>query len=157
MQCHFILYCLFVTSSSALWDPRKVSTNKTIRVKMVPFCLKHMNSVLFSFTWGGTDSCNLLYDMQLGFNWGRRICPRSYLHHHRLAVPPAWISLTSLATPSYRTSRLAGHQGYIPYPHRAALCMFELVALLFLGHVRGSIGEHHLWARPCFSSSVLHV
>ena len=21
----------------------------------------------------------------------------------------------------------------------------------------GSIGEHHLWARPCFSSSVLHV
>ena len=26
-----------------------------------------------------------------------------------------------------------------------------------LGHMWGSIGVHHLWARPCFSSSVLHV
>ena len=33
----------------------------------------------------------------------------------------------------------------------------KLVALLLLSHVRGSIGEYHLWARPCFSSSVLHV
>ena len=24
-------------------------------------------------------------------------------------------------------------------------------------HMWGSIGVHHLWARPCFSSSVLHV
>ena len=48
-------------------------------------------------------------------------------------------------------------QGYIPYPHRAALCRFELVVLLLLGHFMGSIGVHHLWARPCFSSSVLHV
>ena len=63
----------------------------------------------------------------------------------------------SLATPPYRSSLLAGPLGYIPYPHRAAVCRFELVALLLLGHVRGSIGEHHLWARPCISSSVLHV
>ena len=35
------------------------------------------------------------------------------------------------------------HQGYIPYPHRAAVCRFELVALLLLGHVKGSIGVHH--------------
>ena len=43
-------------------------------------------------------------------------------------------------------------QGYIQYPHGAAVYRFELVALLLLGHVRGSIGEHHIWARPCFSS-----
>ena len=63
----------------------------------------------------------------------------------------------SLATPPYHSSLLAGLQGYIPYSHVAALCMFELVVLLFLGHMRGSIGVHHWWVHPCFSSSVLHV
>ena len=63
----------------------------------------------------------------------------------------------SLATSSYRSSPLAGLQDYIPYPHIAAVCMFELVVLLLLGHMWGSIGVHHLWARPCFSSSVLDV
>ena len=71
-------------------------------------------------------------------------------HQHRYPWP-------SLATPRYRSSLMAGPQGYIPYPHRAAVCRFELVALLLLGHVKGSIGEHHLWARPCFSSSILHA
>ena len=63
----------------------------------------------------------------------------------------------SFATPPYRSSLLVGPQGYIPYPQRAAVCRFELVILLLLSHMRGSIGEHHLWAHPCFSSSVLHV
>ena len=63
----------------------------------------------------------------------------------------------SLTTPPYRSSLLVGPQGYIPYPQRAAVCRFELVALLLLGHVRGPIEEHHIWARPYFSSSVLHV
>ena len=63
----------------------------------------------------------------------------------------------SLATSPYRSSLLVGPQGYIPYPHRAAVCRFELVVLLLLGHIRGSIGVHHLWAHPCFSSNVLHV
>ena len=40
---------------------------------------------------------------------------------------------------------------------RAAVCRFELVALIFLGHMRGLIGVHHLWPRTKFSSSVLHV
>ena len=35
-----------------------------------------------------------------------------------------------------------------PYPHIAAVCMFELVVLLLLGHIWGPIGVHHLWARP---------
>ena len=34
---------------------------------------------------------------------------------------------------------LAGLQGYIPYPHIAAECMFKLVVLLLLGHMWGSI------------------
>ena len=63
----------------------------------------------------------------------------------------------SLATPPYRSLLLAVPQGYILYPHTAAVYRFELVVLLLLSHVLGSIGEHHLWARPCFSSSVLHV
>ena len=63
----------------------------------------------------------------------------------------------SVATSPYRSSPLAGLQGYIPYPHRAAVCMFELVVLLLPGHMWGSIGVHHLWPRPCFSSWVQHV
>ena len=62
-----------------------------------------------------------------------------------------------LITSSYHSSPLAGLQGYIPYPHRAAICIFELTVLLLLSHMWGSIGVHHLWARPCFSSSILHV
>ena len=63
----------------------------------------------------------------------------------------------SLATSPYHSSPLAGRQGYISYPHIAAVCMFELVILHLLGHMWGSIGVHHLWAHPFFSSSVLYV
>ena len=63
----------------------------------------------------------------------------------------------SLATFPYRSSPLAGLQGYILYPHIAAECMFVLVILLLPGHMWGSIRVHHLWVHLCFSSSVLHV
>ena len=43
----------------------------------------------------------------------------------------------SLATSPYRSSPLTGLQGYIPYPHIAAVCMFELVVLLLPGHIGG--------------------
>ena len=78
-------------------------------------------------------------------------------HHHDHEVPPARISLTLSWHSPYHSSPPAGLQGYTPYPHRAALCIFELVVLLLLGHKSRSIGVHHSWARPCFSSSVLHV
>ena len=65
-------------------------------------------------------------------------------HHHHYVMPLAWISCSSLATPSYRSSLLAVPQGYIPYPHRDAVCRFELVILLWFSCMRGSIGEHHM-------------
>ena len=77
-------------------------------------------------------------------------------HHHHL-VQPARISLNLSLTSPYRSSLLAGLQGYIPYPHVAAVCMFVLVVLLLPGHMRGSIGVHHLWARLCYSCSVLRA
>ena len=77
-------------------------------------------------------------------------------HHHHPVVQLARISLTlSLATFPYRSLPLACLLGYISYLHIAAVCMFLLVVLLLLGHMWGSIGVHHLWARPCSSSSVL--
>ena len=63
----------------------------------------------------------------------------------------------SLATFPYRSSPPAGLLDYIPNLHIAAVCMFELVVLLLLGHKSGSIGVHHWWVRLCFSSSVLRV
>ena len=59
----------------------------------------------------------------------------------------------SLATSPYHSSPPAGLQGYI----HVAVCKFELVVLLLHGHMWGSIGVHHLWARPCLSSSVPRV
>ena len=63
----------------------------------------------------------------------------------------------SLATPPYDPLLPAGLQSYILYRHRAAVCRFKLVILPLLGHVKGSTGVHHLWARPYFSSSVPHA
>ena len=59
-----------------------------------------------------------------------------YNHH---VVPLARISLT---ISGYRSSPPAGLQGYILHRHIAAVCMFELVVLLLLGHMWGSIGVH---------------
>ena len=53
----------------------------------------------------------------------------------------------SVATSPYRPSPLAGLQGYIPYPHIDAVCMFEQAVLLLLGHMWVSIGVHQLLAR----------
>ena len=61
-----------------------------------------------------------------------------YIYHHHHVVPLTWISLTlSLATSPYHSSPLACLQGYTPYPHTAAVCMFELVVLPLLGHKAG--------------------
>ena len=57
-------------------------------------------------------------------------------------------SWPSLATFPYRSSPQAGLQGYIPYPHRAAVCMFWLVVQHLLGHMWGSICQcfwRNLW------------
>ena len=61
---------------------------------------------------------------------------------------------SSLATPPYRPLVPAGPQGYISYRHRATVCRFELVVLPWHVHEKGSTGVYHLWADPCFSSSV---
>ena len=60
----------------------------------------------------------------------------------------------SLATFPYHSSLLAGLQCYIPYPHLAAVCMFMLVVLLLLGHMRGSIWviSNGKWVQ-CFLSA----
>ena len=69
------------------------------------------------------------------------------MSHHQHGYP--W---PSIDTPLYRSLLPAGLQSYIPYRHRAAVRRFYLVVLPLLVHVKGAIGEHHLWARPYFSS-----
>ena len=80
-----------------------------------------------------------------------------YIYIERESSKESRVNKELVATSPCRSSPLAGLQCYIPYPHIAAGCMFELVILLLPGHMLGSIGVHHLWARPCFSSSDLHV
>ena len=87
----------------------------------------------------------------------------SYLNHDLFVYFIVYYRLTSCLQLTQRKednslpAGRAGPQDYTPYLHRAAVCRFDLVTLLLLGHVKGSIGVHHLWAHPYFSSSVLHV
>ena len=67
------------------------------------------------------------------------------IYNHHLVVPPArrtcvaHVDIPDPLSPLLPIVHrfLAGPQGYIPYPHKAAVCRFEQVALLLLGHVRG--------------------
>ena len=59
----------------------------------------------------------------------------------------------SLATSPYHSSP----QGYILCLHIAVVCKFELVVLLLLGHMRGSIGVHPLRARPCLIYIYIYI
>ena len=87
-------------------------------------------------------------------NLGQKTRLNNHPHH---VVPLAWISLTLSCHFSLSFIASGRVQGYIPYPRRTAVCMFKLVVLLLLVHMWGSIGVHHLWARPSFSTTVLHV
>ena len=78
-------------------------------------------------------------------------------YHYHLVVLSARISLTLSRHHSLSFIASDSPQGYMPCPHRPAIRRFEQVTLIILGHVKGSIGVDHLWARPYFSSSVLHV
>ena len=69
-------------------------------------------------------------------------------HHHGYPWP-------SVAISPYHSSPLAGLEGYIPYPHIAAVCIFELVVMLLLGHMRGSIGVHCWRSKDELISDVL--
>ena len=80
-----------------------------------------------------------------------------HYHHHVVLLAQISLTLSHLTSFPYRSSPHAVPQSYIPYPHIAAVCMFEQVILLLLSHMWWSIEAHHLWACLCFSSSVLHV
>ena len=51
---------------------------------------------------------------------------------HQYRYPWPYLAITP-----YRSSLLAGPQGYTLYPHRAVVCRFKLVTLLLLSHVKG--------------------
>ena len=76
------------------------------------------------------------------------VCVNIYHYHH--VVPPARISPT-LSCHFSLSSPLAGLQGYILCPHIAAVCKFELVVLLLLGHMWGSITYELVLASPAVS------
>ena len=80
------------------------------------------------------------------------------LHHHLIILSChqhgyPWLSF---AIPRNRSSLLAGHQGYTLYPHRPAVCRFELVALLLQAGPREFITYELVPTSPavfCWSGS----
>ena len=64
-----------------------------------------------------------------------------YIYYHHAAS-------TDIADPLSPLLPIVHHlwlvyQGYIPYAHIASICMLELVVLILLGHMWGSIGLHN--------------
>ena len=57
----------------------------------------------------------------------------------------------------YHPSLLASLPNYILCPYRAVIDRSLLVGQHWHDHLKKSIEEHHLWVRPCSSSSVPHV
>ena len=78
-------------------------------------------------------------------------------HHHHHVVPQALISLT--LSRHFSLSFIAsGRSSGLHLVSSHSCCMYVRAGHpAFAGHMWGSIGVHHLWARPRFSSSVLHV
>ena len=76
-------------------------------------------------------------------------CQLGNNHHHHV-MPPARISL--ILSRHFSLSFIASGRSSGLHPVSShSFCMYVRAIC------GGSIGVHHLWARPCFSSSVLHV
>ena len=76
-------------------------------------------------------------------------------HHHVILL--AWISLTLSRHFSLSFSTSSRSSGLHPVSSHSC-CMYVWTGRpAFLWSYAGSIGVHHWWVRPCFSSSVLRV
>ena len=85
---------------------------------------------------------------------GRLYVPKiQKFHYHHLVVPSARISQTLSC--HFSLSFIASGRSSGLLPVSSPSCC--ILVLLLHGNVKGSIGLHHLWARPYNSSSVLHV
>ena len=134
----------YFSSVFTLYKKSCQSVRKSIRITL---------KIVF-LSWKYAPAHDLIYDNTENFDINSEIqCMFIIIMSCRQHGYP-W---PSLATSPYHSSPPAGLLGYILCPHIAAVCMFGLVVLLLLGHMWGSIGVHHLRARPCFSSSVRRV
>ena len=79
-----------------------------------------------------------------------------YHHHHPHVALVARISLTLSRHFSLSFIASGRSSGLHPISSQSC-CMYARAGHPAFAHMWGSIGVHHLWAHPCFSSSVLHV
>ena len=85
------------------------------------------------------------------------LCPILFCTHHHHVVLVARISLT--LSRHFSLSFIASGRSSGQHPVSSHSCWMYVRAgrPVLHGHVWGSTRVHHLWVRPCFSSSVLHV
>ena len=79
----------------------------------------------------------------------------NHIYHHHV-VPPAQISLINFSLSFIASSRSSGLRPVSSH----SWCMYVRAgrpAFAWPHHMRGSIGVHHWWVRPCFSSCILRV
>ena len=102
------------------------------------------------------DAHKLLWDFNIqngSPNPGQKTRP--YNHHN--VVPLARISLTLSRHFSLSLIASGGSSGLHPVSSHSCCMYVRAGRPAFAWPYARSIGVHHLWARPCFSSSVLHV
>ena len=129
--------------------------SSSILLQQCPACLVRLTWIVFIKEGRWPYSlCLVGCCRQDLFSIARRV---SNHHHHHLVGLSARMTLTLSRHPSLSFIASGMSSGLPPYADRAAVYRFERVVLFLLGHVKGSLGVHNLWARPYFSSGVLHV
>ena len=92
---------------------------------------------------------------------------KGYHHHHQVTLLAQTLSLSLSLTLSLSLSLSLSFHPYYPSlpglpddvlcPYRAIVGKFFLISQDRHVHMKGYNGEHYLWVRLCFSSSVLHI
>ena len=147
---HVHLYTLFNHCPSGRWFKMvtKILGKRRAPSKHIPSQIKRLDHQFESIK---TDRKWVSY---------KKILPKYkiiYIHHHHHVVPLARISLT--LSGHFSQSFIASGRSSGLHPVSSHSCWMYVRAgrPAFARPYVESIGVHHLWARPCFSTSVLHV
>ncbi len=104
-----------------LW---KIWSNSSLSLLLCPLCSGVVLHVSVS-SMGKLEHFNYLLFLKLS-KWENKWLILNWIFTVRRQLLKPFNRVETL----YRSSPLAGLQGYIPYPHTAAVCMFELVVPL---------------------------
>ena len=147
-------YSSFPSFLDPLW-PRLVAPDRILSMGLLKLNIYAKHYVkLNCLKWNCFWHWNRIY-VKLNF-WNRTVLIFHHHHHdhdHVLPLAPISVTLSCHSSQSFITSGWSSER----HPQRVAVCRFELVTLLLLGHVRGFIGKRHQLCSACLVGLTLIV